>query len=74
MDKGTPMTSEDKSVMLTILIGLGILCGSIGSCTTLQNYQDDNAVVEMVKHGADPLEARCAIHDSQGCQIRAAKK
>lgn len=68
------MDSSDKSIMLTILIGLGILCGSIGSCTTIQNYQDDTAMVEMVKHGSDPLDARCAIHDSDFCKIRAAKK
>lgn len=37
------------------------------SCSCIQNYQDDSAMVAMVamvQHGASPVAARCAIHGS----------
>jgi hypothetical protein len=38
-----------------------LLCGS---CSCIQNYQDDNAMVAMVQHGSSPVGARCAIKNS----------
>lgn len=59
-------------------IALVLVLLSIGSCTSMVNYTDDTATVELVSKGASVLEARCAIRGSSGtgseCAILAARK
>lgn len=59
------------------IIGVSICVTSavISGCNGTLNYQDNNAIVEMVAKGADPLDARCSIkQDPTLCTLRAATK
>ena len=59
-----------------IVIGICFVIASFGGCSAVVNHQDNAAMVEMVKAGADPLDANCAIKGdtSNSCVIRAASK
>ena len=59
-----------------IVIGICFVIASFGGCSIVVNHQDNTAMVEMVKAGADPFDANCAIKGNAGnsCVIRAASK
>jgi hypothetical protein len=71
------MDSFDKSFISTI-IGIVIVCCAMTTCTVRNNNSDNAAMAEMVKNGAEPLAARCAVKGSTNqaseCAILAAKK
>jgi hypothetical protein len=55
----------DDQRLLAYLIGAIVLCvGFVTSCTAVDNYVDNSAIVQMVQAGADPLAAKAAI---RGC-------
>lgn len=69
-------TKEVTLIKIFIIGAVIALTGLFTSCS-VQNWQDDNAIVQMVSKGASALEARCAIHpgnDGTICPIVAAKK
>lgn len=37
----------------------------IASCSSIQNYQDNASIVEMVAKGADPIRAACAVRSGE---------
>lgn len=70
---------DEKYVMVwkIVMVAICTVVALIGGCTGTINYQDNTAMVDMVSHGADPQDARCAIKatDNTGnCSIRAATK
>lgn len=62
--------------LVTIVSGLVIVCCAMASCTHEKNKSDNIAMTEMVKHGADPVAAKCAVKGAANseCAILAAKK
>jgi len=56
--------------------------GIVAQCTITHNRNDNDAVVEMVAKGADPMRAACSVgrsmnggsSGSPGCAILAAKE
>lgn len=60
-----------------IVICICTLIAATSGCTLSMNYQDNSAIESMVKSGADPLDAFCAVrqqNSSPVCSIRAAEK
>ena len=57
-----------------IVLSIFLVC--VSSCSVAVNYQDNNAMTEMVNHGVDPLDALCAIKGSTNdvCLVRSARK
>lgn len=51
---------EAAQVILATVLGIAILCG-IG---TYSGIKDNEAMIQMVKDGADPLKASCAVKGS----------
>jgi len=68
------MSENRMNVFLAIIGCLAFL--SIPSCVVVQNNADNAAVVEMVKHGANPIEAACAVRsgNTQNCLVSIAKR
>lgn len=51
-----------ENIFSAIVATAFVICViSIGSCTVQTNERDDAAVVEMVKAGANPIAASCAV-------------
>lgn len=55
------MDEQDTKQMRLLLIGVLGLVLTIASCTSYEVYQDNTAITEMVKAGADPLRAKCSV-------------
>ena len=51
---------EAAQVILAIVFGLAVFCGF----ANYSNVKDNEAMLEMVKAGADPLKASCAVKGS----------
>lgn len=46
---------------------------TVTSCTAYQSQNDNKAIVEMVKAGATPIAAKCAVKaDGNACALSAA--
>lgn len=61
----------------SVVIVLCSLMASISSCSVAVNYQDDGAVERLVKAGADPIDALCAVRNTTNeelCKIRVSVK
>ncbi len=68
---------SDNAFWTTMAVLFFSIVASIGGCSSVQNYQDNSAMVEMVIKGADPIDAKCAIKGNTSetvCAIRAATK
>ncbi len=52
-----------------------LIVASVASCTAYQNKVDDESMLEMIRYGADPIGAKCAVKGSSNseCAIIAAK-
>ena len=53
-----------------------ILILTIGSCSVVIDAQDNNAMKEMIKNGAEPIDAYCAVRgvgSNPACIIRASR-
>ena len=72
------MTENEYWAKFWKIIGTTVCLLSIviASCSNAVNCKDNEAMVEMVAKGADPLDARCAIKNTEGavCSVRAAIK
>ena len=73
------MTDNELSFKIgrAIVTGLAVAVMSIAGCTATRTHIQTRAMVEMVKTGADPLGARCAIDSNsqdQLCTVLAARK
>lgn len=67
---------EETKIWKIVMTAICVFTALIGGCNGTINYQDNTAMENMVKNGADPQDARCAIK-GQGtaeCAIRAATK
>lgn len=65
---------EDTKQMRLILIGVFGLVLTVASCTSYEVHEDNTAIVNMVKAGADPLRAKCSVStDATLCSAVAAK-
>lgn len=51
---------DDKHILFCIA-GFLFFIAMIVFATTYNNHIDDEAIVRLVEHGADPLHARCAV-------------
>jgi hypothetical protein len=58
------MSSEEKFYIACCSI-LAITIISISTAITVHNQMDNNAILEMVRAGKDPMEARCAVAVNQ---------
>lgn len=60
------------------MVGLCLLAAflALSSCSLVLNYQDNTAMVALVKHGQTAAQARCAVKDASTsfCSIIAAKE
>ena len=68
------MIDEGVQFILAIVLGIAVLC----SFGTYSGIKDNEAMLEMVKAGADPQKAACAVRGSteinkQVCHVIAAK-
>lgn len=68
------MTSDDK-FYLTAWIVAGVIIIAVTIGFTMYNINNANVVKEAILHGADPIEASCAIMNPHvsTCAIRATK-
>lgn len=68
--------SDGTKLMLSCIIGLVLCTFAITSCVHYGDKIDNEAITEMVKHGADPIAAKCAVKgpDNLDCVVLAAKK
>lgn len=59
-----------------VILGLVLVCCAMASCTATVSKDDNKAMVEMVKNGADPIAAKCAVKGSAGseCAILSTKQ
>jgi len=51
---------ETAQVILALSFGIAVLCGLGAYC----DVKDNEAIIQMVKDGADPLKASCAVKGS----------
>lgn len=51
---------EVAQLILAMALGITVLCGN----GTYSSIKDNEAMIEMVKNGADPLKASCAVKGS----------
>jgi hypothetical protein len=67
---------EFTQSLSVVILGLVLVCAAMASCTAKVSEDDNAAMVEMVKHGARPIEAKCAIKGSAGseCAILSTKQ
>ncbi len=67
---------DDTKIFKIMAIATCTLIATMGGCSAATNYQDNTAMVAMVSHGADPIDARCAIKGAEinACVVRAATK
>jgi len=68
---------DDFTQGLTVVVaGIILVVCAMGSCTHEVNKSDNIAMTEMVKNGADPIAAKCAVKGAANseCAILAAKK
>lgn len=64
----------DSYIRIAIFAGM-VAISVFAGCTAHINYVDDAAIVELVKHGSDPLAAKCAIRgDERNFACALAKK
>lgn len=64
--------SEETKIWKFFFVTICICVTLIGGCTTVGNITDDNTMSEMVKNGAHPIDARCAVKTSvPECLLRA---
>lgn len=65
---------EETKQMLTLAGGALAIIAVVAGCMSYETQSDNAAVVEMVKGGADPMRAQCAVSPSvTTCQALAAK-
>lgn len=59
-----------------IAVSVCFIMASLSSCISYRTHDDNVAMVEMIKNGADAIDAKCAVKgEFQGiCAIRAATK
>ncbi len=55
------MDSDDKSIMITVCWVAFLIIIGPASCISYYKTAELNAVTDMVKNGADPIEAGCAV-------------
>lgn len=70
------MDSDEFFFKLWKILCLSIIAVAltIGGSISYVNTVDNMAIVELVKHGAAPVDARCAIRpDIHSCIVRASK-
>jgi hypothetical protein len=66
---------EDIQIARIIAACFVAIVLTVGGCTAHETYLDTTAVVSMVKDGADPLAAKCAVSaDSSICTAVVAKQ
>jgi hypothetical protein len=51
---------EVVQMILAIVFGIAVVCGFANYC----NVKDNEAIIQMVKDGVDPLKASCAVKGS----------
>lgn len=58
-----------------IALSICFVIASFSSCTAYTNYDDNKTMKDMVKNGAEPVAARCAVKGSATgvCEILASK-
>lgn len=65
---------ETKIWVYGLVTALALIVGGIGSCSCVQNYQDNTAMIAIVQAGHDPISAKCAVKQSNSdCSIIAAR-
>jgi len=58
-----------------IAISCCFVIATFSSCTAYISHDDNVAISEMVKNGANPIEAKCAVKENTTlCVIVASKK
>jgi hypothetical protein len=63
----------EKVIAISVLGFVGL----VGGCNITTNAQDNQAVIDLVQKGVNPLDAKCAIRTEASasfCVILAAKK
>lgn len=67
------MRDSENLFMIGATVVIAIALVAIPSCTYYSNVKDNQAVVDLVKAGADPIAAKCAIRSGQtDCALAAA--
>lgn len=67
----------DKVLAIILPVSVCLIVACFSSCTVQINKADNNAITEMVKNGADPISAKCAVKgegSSESCVISAMKQ
>lgn len=67
--------SEDNQMCQILMIAACFAVACVAGCSGYVNHVDDATMAEMVRAGANPIAARCAVRDvsSAACSIHAAK-
>lgn len=58
------MNDMEVTITRACIAGVVLIFLSCAGCQSIQNWQDDLSMTKMVEHGANPLQARCAIKGS----------